>query len=140
MPLARRLSTVALAAALAATATAPASAADVVSCKEERVAGLEYRGSQWQPSTFKLERFLLQFDGVRAWYQAGQQRMLFSCTQSGYAGVVAPFLFCSSPTFAASLTYNPRDGRGSLTRQLGSVLTGADRDSLLVTAFSCLRS
>ena len=105
---------------------------EVWACQAQASAGLKWEANRWSSTTFVERSYLIRLDGENSTYGSGEVQYATACSKSGTT------VRCNDST-GGTIILNTETGTGGISELLGAVITGAQRDTLSVTAVQCTK-
>lgn len=109
----------------------------IFACQEMQEIGYIWRNNSWFPNNFPGNgKFFIQFKDGKI--QAESISSAISGLNSTCKETFFGYITCQSGTMTNTMLFDSTTGKGSVARQLGSVMGDASqKDSVSITLFSC---
>lgn len=106
--------------------------AEVWACQVQASAGLKWGENHWASTSFKVQPYLIRFDGKNSTYGAGEKQYQTVCSKQG------DNIRCNDSS-GGTILLNTETGTGGTSELFGVMMKGAKRDTLSVTAIQCTK-
>jgi hypothetical protein len=105
-------------------------------CQEDAAAGLSWDNGRWVTSSFNEKKFVLVQQGDNLTTESVAKIFNNPYLSNISCTIIKPEILCFDIS-ARVIYFNPDTLKGTLSRNFGATMTGNQKDSLTVSAFSC---
>jgi len=113
--------------------------ATVWACQTLKAAGMSWENGHWETSSFNFRpNYLLRIDGTNSSYQEDGETYTLVC-ESSFLSVRATFYENCRGVVNETFLINSENGLATYMSTIGGIISGNQRDGLIVSALQCTK-